>query len=211
MKTAYLIGLDLGQSEDYTALCVLERHKAGGDRPSYDVRHLQRFKLGTSYPDLVGRIGAMLRRLPLEAGSLYLVVDATGVGAPVMDLLRRANLGVKLIAVTITAGDRVRREGSHYRVPKRDLVFGAQVLLQAGRLRFAQLPETPILVEELLSLRVTIDPDTAHDSYACRRQGGHDDLVLALALACWYGENPLSGATSGWGEKWKELHTTLSA
>ena len=30
-----------------------------------------------------------------------------------------------------------------------------------------------------------IDPLTAHDSYGYAREGIHDDLVLAVALACW--------------------------
>jgi hypothetical protein len=37
-----------------------------------------------------------------------------------------------------------------------------------------------VLVQELLNFRVKIDPLTAHDSYGCWREGGHDDLVLAL-------------------------------
>ena len=44
------------------------------------------------------------------------------------------------------------------------------------------------LVQELLNFRVTIDPRTAHDSYAAWREGMHDDLVLAVAMACWWGE-----------------------
>ena len=35
---------------------------------------------------------------------------------------------------------------------------------------------------------VQIDPLTAHDSYGAWREKEHDDLVLAVALACWYGE-----------------------
>ena len=32
------------------------------------------------------------------------------------------------------------------------------------------------------------DPRTSHDSYAVRRDGACDDLLLATALACWWGE-----------------------
>jgi hypothetical protein len=44
------------------------------------------------------------------------------------------------------------------------------------------------LLKELQSFRVTIDPTTAHDSYSAWREQDHDDLVFALALACWWGE-----------------------
>jgi hypothetical protein len=50
------------------------------------------------------------------------------------------------------------------------------------------LPLAQTLVQELLTFRVTIDPKTAHDSYSAWREGLHDDLVLATALACWWGE-----------------------
>lgn len=196
MEPTYLIGLDLGQAQDYTALCVLERHQRGGDRAEYDVRHLQRFGLGTPYPEMVTRLAEMLKTPPMAGGRLHLIVDATGVGAPVVDLLRQAALGARLIGVTITSGESVHQDASGFRVPKRDLVSAAKVLLQAGRLRFAELPETPILVRELLGFQVKIDPHTARDKYLSRRAGGHDDLVLALGLACWYGENRLLAGES---------------
>jgi hypothetical protein len=59
-----------------------------------------------------------------------LVVDATGVGRPVVDLLRRAQLPCRLMAVTITAGDRETLDSGTWRVPKRDLITGLLVLLQ---------------------------------------------------------------------------------
>ena len=34
-----------------------------------------------------------------------------------------------------------------------------------------------------------IDPITAHDSYGAWREGQHDDLVLAVALAVWFAEH----------------------
>ena len=72
---------------------------------------------------------------------------------------------------------------------KRYLVSTMQVLLQAERLKVAEgLPDAAVLVQELLNFRVKIDPLTAHDSYGVWREGQHDDLVLATAVACWYGE-----------------------
>jgi hypothetical protein len=53
----------------------------------------------------------------------------------------------------------------------------------AGGLKLA-----PVLVEELLNFKVKINVKTAHDSYEAWREGIHDDLVLAVALACWYAE-----------------------
>jgi hypothetical protein len=187
----YFVGVDLGQAQDYTALAAVERkdykYDFSGPREQLHVRHLQRFALGISYPSIVERVKDMLSRPPLR-GRAALVVDATGVGRPVVDLFRKE--GLQPIAVTITGGSGVNVVlGGGYRVPKRDLVTNLQVQLQAGRLKIAgQLPEAKILVEELLAFKVKIDPRTAHDSYEAWREGVHDDLVLAVALASWYAE-----------------------
>ena len=81
----FLVGLDLGQSQDYTALCVAERVEAPTGKPHYHLRHLERFRLGTSYPAVMDRVGEMLAGSPLW-GCSQLVVDGIGVGAPVVDM-----------------------------------------------------------------------------------------------------------------------------
>ena len=45
---------------------------------------------------------------------------------------------------------------------------------------------------------MTIDPRTTHDSYAAWREQAHDDLVLAVALACWWGEYRRGGTFVRW-------------
>jgi hypothetical protein len=180
----YYVGLDLGQAADYTALCVAERI---GDVPHrYDVSWLQRFALGTSYVAIVERVAALLGGAPLR-GASTLVVDMTGVGRPVVDLFRRA--GLKPEPVTITGGDRVSQEDDEWRVPKRDLAAVVKVLLQSERLKIARaLPEADTLVQELLGFEVKISL-AGHDSYGTWREGVHDDLLLATALAVWAGEH----------------------
>jgi hypothetical protein len=65
-----------------------------------------------------------------------------------------------------------------------------QVLLQTERLKVAgKLKLGPVLSQEMLNFRVKIDPMTAHDSYSAWREEDHDDLVLSVALAAWWGEN----------------------
>ena len=84
----YFIGLDLGQSQDYTAVSVLaETLDDGAPKPKYQVGHLERFPLGTPYPDIVRAIVSLTERPELH-GDWQLVVDAKGVGRPVVDLLR---------------------------------------------------------------------------------------------------------------------------
>jgi hypothetical protein len=43
---------------------------------------------------------------------------------------------------------------------------------------------------ELLNFRVTINLATGYDRYEAWREGDHDDLVLAAALAVWSARKP---------------------
>jgi hypothetical protein len=93
--------------------------------------------------------------------------------------------------VLIHGGDKAAHEGNTWRVPKRDLVGSLQVLFQSGRLKISKkLPLASVLQTELMNFKVKIDPITAHDSYSAWREQDHDDLVLSVALAAWYGECP---------------------
>jgi hypothetical protein len=223
-KPLYILGVDLGQVQDHTAIGVLERtgHDTGkvtvthepisvsygfgervGSKPHfqtytspvyenhYAARHLERLPIGTPYPAQVARVVELSGHLKAETGTApLLVVDQTGVGRPVVDMLRAAELSP--IAITITGGDAVTQDGKDYRVPKRDLVSVAQVLLQSERLKIAKgLKQAQTLTAELLAFKVSISLK-GHDSYGNDvgpwRENPHDDLVLAVALAAWYGE-----------------------
>lgn len=191
----YFVGLDLGQSQDFTAVCVVERAETVAEEVDgatyerkidirYHVRHLQRLKLGTSYVQVVHHVKALTANPQLE-GRSTLVVDATGVGAPVVDLLKSSALGCPLVPVMITSGDTEGQSNGVFRVPKRDLILGLQVLFQTQQLAIAErLPEASALMKELMNMRVKIS-QAGHDSYAAWREGTHDDLVLCVALACW--------------------------
>lgn len=96
--------------------------------------------------------------------------------------------GLKPVVVSISGGDRVTFSKGVLHVPKRDLAGTLQVMFQSGRLKVAKgLAEAGLLVQELLNFRVRITA-TTHDTYGAWREGEHDDPVLAVALACWYGE-----------------------
>lgn len=182
----YFVGLDLGQAQDYTALCVIEKHGMKVEESSYHVRHLQRWQLGTSYPTIVASVADMLKRPPLAEGNVPLAIDATGVGRPVVDLFSREKLKARLRPIMITGGDSVTRDGIFTRVPKRELVSTVQVGLQTSRLKIATaLPEAATLTRELQNFQCKIT-DAANDTYGAWREGTHDDLVLAVALALWF-------------------------
>jgi hypothetical protein len=117
------------------------------------------------------------------AGQCALVVDGTGVGAPVVDMLRAAGLRCEITAVTITGGEREsRRLSLSVGVPKRDLIAGVQLALEKGELRIARrMKEMGSLVRELVAMKI----GSGGGGVGHEDGREHDDLVIALALACW--------------------------
>jgi hypothetical protein len=198
----YSVGLDLGQQKDSTAIAIVEvAHAPDPVRPArqcnhYGVRHLERLPLGTSYPAVVERVSGLIRTPPLPGSPL--AVDQTGVGRPVVDLLRQATLPCRLVPVTITFGGLAHQEGRDWRVPKKDLVGVLLVLLQSDRLRMnrKKIPLAEVLAKELANFRVKVTAN-ANETFESLRESDHDDLVLALALACWAAERyPVIGPGS---------------
>src|SRR5262249_13816681 len=90
--------------------------------------------------------------------------------------------------VVITSGHRTSRgDSGAWHVPKKELVSCLQVLLQSRRLQVAALPERRLLIQEMRAFRVRITA-AAKETFGAWRQRDHDDLVLAVALAAWWGE-----------------------
>jgi hypothetical protein len=187
---SYVVGLDLGKMSDYTALSVLERHQPNDDQPArYEVRFLRRWPLKTPYPSIVSDVAELLARPPLGPQT-NLVLDHGGVGVAVADQFRLAKLPGRLVPVTIHGGDSVTdQDRGGFGVPKRELVGTITILLQQDRLKIAPgLSDARTLVDELQSFEVKLSA-SGHDSYDAR-SGAHDDMVLSVALACWYGDRP---------------------
>lgn len=198
------IGIDIGQKHDSTALVVVEiqeqpipdgsrlrkvseirRRREPVTESVFIVRHLERLPLGTSYPAVARRLVRLVQDLQeaYEVSAPTLVVDATGVGQPVVDLLRNELRGIPchLTAATFTHGDRL--EGSvrqrQVTVGKAYLVSRLQVLLQTGRIKLPRTGEAEALAEELLNFEIRVSED-AHLRAGAFKVGTHDDLVTAL-------------------------------
>src|SRR4051812_33770863 len=108
------IGVDIGQRIDPTAIAVIEREERVEKRQDADdrqvwhhtARRLERLPLGTPYPQVADRLAAVAAAVADRTGARpYLYLDATGVGKPVVDVLRDHQVQVRLIAVYFTHGD----------------------------------------------------------------------------------------------------------
>jgi len=185
----FSVCVDLGQMSDPTAIAVLERwDELTGEmdrvtwerfkRRRYAVRWLERVPLGTSYVDVVNQIFSLVRQWK-QLGDCEVVLDATGVGSAVLDMLRSHSFThCRLIPVVFTAGERDSFNIDRWHVPKRDLIQGLAILLESGNLLVEpRLPDSEALRRELQNLR--------WDTLSGATQ--HDDLVMALALGVWRG------------------------
>ena len=198
---SWTLGLDIGQSQDPTAVAAVEHAGAlrKGDPAEYHLRHVARFELGTPYPQVVEEVAALMGSAELTKTkarppgtenrviSPSLVVDATGVGRPIVEMLEEE--GLDPISIWITGGDSVTQDDTEFRVPKRELASTVQALLQSGRLKFARdLPLRDVLTDELQKFRAKISIETGEASFEHWRERDTDDVVLALACALWHAE-----------------------
>lgn len=194
MRSDFFLGVDLGQRRDPSAIAIIERAEVIAERPDpiywqrakttrMEVRHLERIRLGTPYTVVIQRILRMARAVS-RLGSCTIAVDATGVGAPVVDALQIPGETYRLMPVMIGAADREYHVDGVWRVPKRDLIAGLQLAFDAGSFTIARsLRESEVLVEELTAMRA-MTRRSGHTQLASPGSK-HDDLAIALSLAWW--------------------------
>lgn len=204
------VGVDLGQSKDPTSLAVIERLRvivprdlewqlrdteAGRARLAemrkelpvdrFNLRLLEQAPLGEPYPDQATRIKRILARPQIAAADPRVFMDFTGVGRPMYDIMRREGIP-RLVPITISFQGGGANEAGGRTVAKLELVSRLQSLMHTGQLHMpseSAMPLAKTLRRELLDFRVSYTP-VGNATFGAR-EGAHDDLVLATALAAW--------------------------
>jgi hypothetical protein len=157
---------------------VIERRRTD---PSALV-YLEKIPLGTPYLKVVERVRQIAQDPEMGQERRVVTVDATGVGMPVVEMLRGARLDCELRAVTITGGVGERSNGGVYSVSKTDLMVGLRTRMEQRWVEVARrLPEWTELRKQMLGFG----------------GAGADDLVLALALAVWGVKERMTGTRPG--------------
>ena len=116
----HFVGVDLGKFVDPTALCVLCRSLAidkasglplrgarGENLYAWEARALKRYPLGTAYTSIVSDVMHIVQRPELQPYP-RLVIDSTGVGAPVAEMFTAALRNLPTVEshfVSITSGE----------------------------------------------------------------------------------------------------------
>jgi hypothetical protein len=201
VPAACFLALDLGQTQDYSALAVVARRRPDGPTapPHFSVSYLRRWSLGTSYTAVVADVARLVKRPPLR--NPILGIDQTGVGSAVVDMFRAARPSARLQPVLITGGHATRKDDAGaWHIPKKELVSALQAPLSGRRLAIADLPERETLVRELLAFKVKVSTAGA-ETFEAWRERDHDDLVLAVCIAVWLGSRPSPGGYAAGGER----------
>lgn len=200
-RTTVCVGVDLGQSKDPTSLAVVEKiapeihpdcsprfqpdvRAALRDpvhRPRYNLRLLEQAPLGESYPAQAHRVNRILARQSIAQHEPRVFVDYTGVGRAVFDIFKQERIP-RIVPVTIGFGGDERRDAAGIYVPKLALVSRLQALMHTGCLHMPDaLPLAKTFRRELLDFRVSYT--AVGNATFGAREGAHDDLILAVALA----------------------------
>jgi len=137
------------------------------------------------------------------AHSCDLLIDGTGVGAAVVDLLRER--GLNPVPIVFTGGSSVREVtaplGSMFHggnaltplkivkelhVPKADLVAAGKLLIEQGRVRVAEgLRWGGDFKNQLLAFKGKVN-EKGNRKYEADTEGDHDDMVVCLLMAAWW-------------------------
>ena len=191
-RECWVVGLDVGQSVDPSALCALQHVVTPGEWVCDDVnrcwrqgkierflvRHLERLPLQMPYPEQISHVANLLSRDPLKRAKFAL--DYTGCGRPVADCFSRA--GLKPYKILITAGNECTSNGMQFNVPKQYLCSALESRLHSQELKIApELMEAPVLKDELRDFTRKVSESERATFNA--RAGRHDDLILSICIA----------------------------
>ncbi len=177
------VGVDLAQARDRTALVAVSSYLADGERRRQ--RHLEIVRIetlrpGTPYPLQVEHVARFAEAVATDSRPV-LLVDATGVGRPLLDMLAD-RLSYSVRGVTITSGQEVINHGRDLAVPKATLIGSLEVALSTRRLHCPDaLDGVAELRKELAAYSFELSEVSGRPLYGGK--GAHDDLVIALALA----------------------------
>lgn len=215
----HILSVDPGKRQDPAALCALklvwtyaspgnylERHpkmpameemfsERSPKRVEQLIVHLRMLDqfYDKKYRQLIRATDYWMRRIESEpdaSGDIALVVDSTGLGDPVVEMMEEAGFTVAA-PLLITTGQTVKepsKDDDRWHVPRTNILTEAQLWWEAGRIRVpppAKLPMVKELEDQLRSLH----PDPKRKPRAGEvivADEEHDDLAMVVGQALWW-------------------------
>lgn len=206
----YLLSWDVAQKQDKTALQLWRRTPSivPGNRIAEDrvFNYLdlvyQREMEGVPYTEQCKAVQELLNGERMK-NNCDLVIDGTGIGQAVVDIMREH--GLEPIPIVFTSGltmnvkyaEATRRFGGFGKtldlrtiaelcVPKVDMIHAAKVLLEQNRIRIATgVANAEEFKKQLLHFKGKVN-ERGNVSYGNDAEAKHDDWVACFIMACWF-------------------------
>jgi hypothetical protein len=169
----------------------------------YELVYLDEMR-GVSYPMIAKRLWEVTQN-PQIAQDYSIVIDATGVGVAVIDLMRAPPYQLSPVGVTVTAGREITMSDFGYNVPKRDVVTNLELLYQTGRIKVARMKHADTFRDQLKYFTKQTTP-TGQPAWGNQSDSIHDDFVMGGALGLWYAEKIMPSTITLPGGKAEEKY-----
>ncbi len=192
MSKSYIISMDPAQLHDYSALAVLEKTDT-----TYRILSLKH-KQHLPYTEIVEWAKKVFLNPKFSkdvTSPPVFVLDIGGVGMAIKDMMTATK--VETVGIQYTGGAAVSREGDNWHVSKSFIVGKFLAAWDEGRVL---MPSGASFLDmfqgELRAFRGEMSSQGRAKFEA--EQGEHDDLVMAVGQAVWYGEQDTGPSEVGW-------------
>jgi hypothetical protein len=210
----FICSVDLAKKRDYTTIQIyretpeIKHYPRESGRQDQIINNMdltyQAKVQGMRYTDQARMVKELLKRVNL-LNNVQLLVDGTGVGEAVVDIMREG--GLMPMPIVFTGGTEVRPVYADFgkvfgsgsgrfagtsvvkemHVPKEDMVHAGMVMLQQGRLRTADnLKHLDDFKLQLQRFKGTVNEKTGHRSSNNETDEIHDDFVVTYLMASWW-------------------------
>lgn len=174
-----ILGWDIAQTVDSSIIAVIEYD---GNPAMFWVRRIVKLPKGMPYDQQVKAVHELFHQYQ----NPRLIIDRTGVGLPICDMIVAG--GLYPVQVSLTAGDVVNKPApGKVNLPKKDMVASITKVIQERRLKVVAGCENAALFRsELKNFQLKVSA-SGHNSYNAA-QGYHDDTITAIGLCLYYGD-----------------------
>ncbi len=186
-----MISLSLGAVAEPSGLVVVKPWSSmyppdglapeAGAGNGFDVIWIERFPAGRPLPAIINRVSEIASDKRVSRESIILL-DISSVGPAPLRAFQSRGMYPAAVNLANTGAEGYTNDAQQ--VPLRDVIGASQVVLETARLKVAgALEEAKTLVSDLQAFDpkpIARNPDL--------RGGRNTDLVLALAVALWWGD-----------------------
>jgi hypothetical protein len=169
----------------------------------YDIKLIEKYQ-DLSYEEMAERVSVLMQNPKLRMNT-DLIVDGTGIGDAVVELMRKQ--GLYPLPIIFSGGEAPREHYAEFgalfknagagningvrtleyiSVPKKDMVDAGRVMIQQGRLRLAPGRWNGDFKTQLSKFKGKLNENTGNRKFEAETEKDHDDLVVVFLMGAWW-------------------------